>query len=121
MSRYLDGDIRIDIENAVKPRLERWADWVARSPGFSGQVSWYAEYGDREYHSICLIDISDDEGLRTDADICQLPEEIKQALLVYWLRVGTAETHAEMCGCSVSTMYKRLERAYERLYFQWFG
>ena len=123
--RVCESNLDKEVRAHVEPRLQRWAAWSRQgntSPLLKSQLSNLVRT-DIDYHhrDYCLLSTTDEEGLYTDKDVLALPADERDAVIVEWLRAGTIAQKADDCGCRVPAYYRRLARAYQRLYNQWFS
>jgi hypothetical protein len=93
--------------------MENWARWKS-GVSISVAVSrWGLEArGRRDVSSIPLLN---GEAADVDSAVDALPPELRQAVVEYWLKKGTAEKHARACRCELRTFYRRLDHAHERI------
>lgn len=137
MTSLQPGSVKEQISAAVTPRLARWMRvHEAKSMGDEGCSIATSRYAPRigspgNSQAYSLLQFSADqlaEFERTEADIERLPRDEAFAVRATWLWVGTDNTRAAdiraLLGLkqfSVFSLYRAKDRAYERLYFTWFG
>lgn len=121
-ARVYEGNLQQDVRQAIEGRLERWAAWSTDGVdvGVKSQLGRLSR-SEPEYHSVCLVKASDEEAMQTEWDVNELPDDERRAVISEWLERGTISQKAKDCQCSIPTYYKRLDRAYERLYWAWHG
>jgi hypothetical protein len=110
-------------------RLSRWviyclwrADSLTPSPGpkrvKSSMGLWLLGDGERDPEPPvgrrqCPVDAV--EGGITDLCVRQLPQKLREAVIVSYLTTGTVEDKARDLGCDRATYFRRLNRAYAEM------
>lgn len=96
-------------------RLTRWAQWSAREGLARGL--WYArcsfaqDSGAPECNDVSL----DREASDTEVSVMRLPDDLRAAVIAFYLGRGTREQKARDCGCASRTLHDRVCRAQRRL------
>lgn len=98
-------------DNYIQQVLELWASWRIRrhegAMGYPKKSAFVKEsssggFWTPEMDSRCYV---------IDAAVCELLEERKQVIMVYYTQTGTNEQKANRCGISLRTFYSRIEIA----------
>lgn len=100
----------------VAGRLQRWVRWVSSDRLVRGL--WFARCtfarmsGGSDGAGDPDVDIESEE---TDRAVRQLPDDLRAAVVAFYLGRGTVAQRAKDCGCGERTLYDRIERAKVRL------
>jgi len=118
--------VRYQVYVYTRPRIERWVEVVTLSgDGGIGHLSRSGIYADiGTGNSSTRIEFSAqqvEEAVRTAEDIAALPAEEALVVRTYYLQLGSNIAKAAVCKCSPAALFRRLDRAHERLYIKWFG
>jgi len=101
----------------INERLGRWAAWAAGGKRAAGLG--YASCTLARWEVVCSfrpVDPGyDDEAGATDKAVAQLPDELRQVVMVYYLTPGTLKQKARECGIHRDTLYARLHHAHLRI------
>jgi len=118
--------VRYQVYVYTKPRIERWVEVVTLSGddgiGHLSRAGIYADLGSSD--SSTRIEFSAqrvEEAIQTAEDIDALPAEEALVMRTYYLQLGSNIAKAVVCRCSPAALFRRLDRAHERLYIKWFG
>ena len=101
----------------INAKLNAWADWVATGRkvhglGYPSQVS-FMRLTPCSNH--CAAPILNEEAVEIDHAVCALDAHLRAVVDQFYMRAGTAETHAKALRCCVKTLYNRLHDAHVRV------
>jgi DNA-directed RNA polymerase specialized sigma24 family protein len=104
----------IDVD--TKRMMENWIRWKLGGGG-PGNPSVTSNYdlearGRREQISTPLLN---GEAIDVDAAVDKLPAQLKNVIVQYWLRRGSARQKAKACRCAPDTFYRRLAQAHDAI------
>jgi DNA-directed RNA polymerase specialized sigma24 family protein len=107
----------------INDRLNQWARWRLGASGRGG--SPYPAYNlphkpddDAPPDPRRYVPINDLECCDTDRCVCALSPPLRKAVDEFYIRTETVERKAQYCGCSVKTLYRRIDEAH-RLIMGW--
>lgn len=102
----------------INDKLIRWADWQAnghRAVGLGYSPCTLSRMMGGSPSTLPADPIIDIESINTDRAISELPGELKEVVIVYYLKQGTQSQKARDCHCSRATFYVRLDNAHLRI------
>lgn len=106
----------------INHRLNQWARW--RLGGRGSSKSPYPAYNlphtrdpdDAPPDPHKNVPVSDLECCETDKCVCTLNPVLKQAVQEFYCRTATPiEQKARYCGCSVKTLYRRIDESHRQI------
>lgn len=100
----------------INQRLLAWADWVALGRritglGYPSRSAFYSTPSGGGLMSPVMAE----DCMLTERAVSALDPILRAAVMQFYLRAGTAETHAKALRVCVKTLYNRLHRAHERV------
>lgn len=100
----------------INRRLVSWADWVAlgRRIGGLGYPTRSAFYNTPGGGGLMGPVIAED-CILTEKAVHALEPTLRDVVMQFYLRAGTAESHARALQCCSATLYKRLHTAHQRV------
>jgi len=118
--------VRYQVYVYTKPRIERWVEVVTLSGddgiGHLSNASIYRGVGAGVTSTRIEFSAQQvEEAIMTAEDIDALPVEEALVMRTYYLQLGSKAFKATVCKCSPASLFRRLDRAHERLYIKWFG
>lgn len=102
----------------IHQRLLQWADWSAnghRAKGLGYSPCTLRKWSAKSTFCEVADPRLDEESIATDAAVTALPEELRQCVMIYYLKSGTVRQKARDLGMSHETMYQRLHHAQQRV------
>lgn len=97
----------------IDVRFEAWAYWsLSKSAGGFPKMCSFTRLTPRSstYHGFGNID---QDAWEVDTAVQAVDENLKNALVAYYLGTGTMAQKARDCGCSLNTFKSRIERGRE--------
>lgn len=105
----------------INKRLNDWARWRVSDRAMLrhmlGVKSCWPDMkrddADQKYERHgTVVPFDDLECCDTDKAVCALPPPLKETVIEYYTRVGTAETTARRLGVSKMTLFRRIDQAH---------
>jgi DNA-directed RNA polymerase specialized sigma24 family protein len=101
----------------INAKLNQWADWVATGRkvvglGYPGQCAFMRLTPST---SEWRAPIENEEAWSVERAVQHLEPCLKSAVEQFYLRAGTADTHAKALHCHRDTLYSRIHQAHVRI------
>lgn len=99
------------IDTETQRLMTNWARWRL---GMSIRIAMTAAYSleGRGPRADVAMPLFDGEAVEVNQAVDLMAEELRQAVVEYWLKSEPVERKAARCLCTVRRFYKRLDRAH---------
>lgn len=102
----------------IDEKLVRWAQWQAnghRAIGLGYSPCTLSRMVGGSASTVPFDPIIDIESMNVDRAVSELPNELKEVIVVWYLKPGTTTQKARDCKCSRATFYNRISSAHTRI------
>ena len=106
----------------INKRLNDWARWRVSDRALlrhalGAKSCWPQMLGESDSTETVrqhgtLVPMNDIECCEMDKAVCALPLDLRNTVMEYYTRIGTAETTAKRLGVTTRTLFRRVEQAH---------